>query len=65
MNLEEFKRDRDAALRSNDRATLEAYFTKYGVPIPKDEVVFWGAVHKAITGLKTLPLELRKASKAC
>lgn len=62
--LEQFKADRNAALLSMDENILKAYFRKYHVKIPDNPMVFWGAVHKAVTGCCSLPLEHRRASKA-
>lgn len=55
--------ERDAAFLSLDRATIEAFCRTYGLPISPKEDVFWGTVHKARTGAKTLPLEARSLSK--
>lgn len=63
MDLEEFKRDRDEALLSLDKAKIEAYLRKYDAPIAPDDNVFWASVHKARTGLNSLPEEERRKSE--
>lgn len=35
-----------------------------GSELPKDPEIFWGAIHKAITGRTSLPIEFRRKSKA-
>lgn len=55
--------DRDAALLSLDRATIEAFCRDYGLPISPREETFWATVHKARTGAKTMPMEARSLSK--
>jgi hypothetical protein len=62
--LEAFKVERNRALLSLDEETIRAYCWKYnGSEMPQGEV-FWGAVHKAITGNTELPIEFRRKSKA-
>lgn len=63
--IEEFNKDRNEALLTLDEAKIRAYHDKWnpGMRLPDGEV-FWGAVHKTITGIPSLPLEFRKKSKA-
>lgn len=61
-DLQEFLRDRDEALLSLDEGKLRAYMRKYGETPPSNPVVFWMAVHKAITACMSLPIEFRRAS---
>lgn len=61
--LEAFMRDRDEALLSLDRDKLEAYFRKYDVPMPADDLMFWTAIHKARTAVTSLPADERKKSR--
>lgn len=61
--LETLLRDRDEALLSLDREKLEAYFRKYDILIPADELLFWSAIHKARTALYSLPPAERKKSR--
>lgn len=56
-------RQRDHALISMDAALIRSYMREAGAPIPQDEEVFWGSVHKARTALTSLPLEERSKSK--
>ena len=57
-------RERDEALLSMDAARIRAYFRKYNnTPMPSDPEIFWIAVHKARTALRSLPMEARSESK--
>ena len=49
---------------SLDEERIRAMFRKWNErEMPADPEVFWGAVHKAITGALNLPIELRRKSK--
>lgn len=63
--IDAFKKDRDAALLSLDYETIQSFYFKYnGYRLSYDNPdVFWGSIHKAITGLTSLPLEFRQKSK--
>jgi hypothetical protein len=61
--VNEFVRDRDAALLSMSKKKIEAYALKYGVNLPDDESLFWLTIHKARTGATSLPMIERAASK--
>lgn len=63
--IEEFIKERNEALLSLDETKIRVMVKKFnGTEMPKDQKVFWGSVHKAITGVqKGLPLEFRQASK--
>ena len=54
---------RDSAFLSMDKKEIEAYSIEYGATIPKDEKTFWIGVHKARTGITSLPMWERAASK--
>ncbi len=62
--IDEFKQDQHEALLSLDRDRIATFMQKYDIPIPLNEEVFWGSVHKARTALPNLGLEARKLSKA-
>jgi hypothetical protein len=63
--IKKFVSERNAALQSLDEPTIRAFFRKWnGRELPDDPNVFWGAIHKAITGATDLPIELRRKSKA-
>ena len=63
--LERFKRERNAALLSLNEAVLRRFFMRWnGNEGPEDPEVFWRAVHKARTGCRDLPIEVRRSSKA-
>lgn len=61
-NIDEFLKERNAALLSLDEAQIRAYSFKCGAPLPSNPISFWAAVHKARTGIKTLPREARVLS---
>lgn len=64
VEIAAFNKERNEALLSMDEAKIRAMVKKWnGTEMPQGEV-FWGAVHKAITGAMSLPLEFRKKSKA-
>lgn len=59
-----FESERDAALLSLDEDRIRAMHRKWtGDELPTDAVLFWGSIHKAITGIATLPLAFRRESK--
>lgn len=60
-----FNKKRNAAFLSLDEIKIREMVKKWnGIEMPQGEV-FWGAVHKAITGVGSgLPIEFRKQSKA-
>ena len=63
MNFDDFKRERDEALRSLDVKKLKAYMEKYDVPMPSDPTVWWAAIHKARVALTSLSEEDREISR--
>lgn len=63
--LTEFNRERDEAFLSMDEQRIRAMFRKWNeTEMPSHPVLFWGAVHKAVTGSINLPIEFRRKSKA-
>jgi hypothetical protein len=64
IELAEFLRDRDEALRSLDEAKIRAYAKKYDceAEMPSHPLVFWAAVHKARLQL-LLTAEERRVSE--
>ncbi len=63
MDIEQFKKERDEAFHSLDKQKILAYCSKYGVPIPHNEIVFWSGIHKAIYALNTSTPEQKAKSK--
>ncbi len=64
MNEIDFRAERNEALLSMDEAKIRAFYRKWNESDgPKDIEVFRAAVHKAITGNKDLPVEIRRASR--
>ena len=63
MDLKKFRKARNTALLSMDEKTIRKYARKYGIDMPKDDAIFWAAVHKARTACKDLPMEARTQSK--
>lgn len=63
--LQAFKRERNEALMSLDEHRIRAMARKWNkIEMPTDMNVFWGSVHKAITGCLDMPLHVRQNSKA-
>lgn len=64
--IKQSNRERDQAMTSMDRDKILAYAAKYGVNmanLPQTDERFWAAVHVCISGVETLPMPMRKASK--
>jgi hypothetical protein len=66
VQLKQFTRERNEAFLSLDEQKIRAFQRKWnGKEMPTDSKVFWGGVHKAITGVsRGLPIEFRRKSKA-
>lgn len=69
-SIADFVKEKKEALLSLDKKKLLAFSAKYNNPeddhlfkYKDNNEVFWGLVHKAITGTDSLPIEFRKASK--
>lgn len=64
IDLEEFNRRKREALLSLDEGKIRAFAKEMGMDdFPDNPEVFWGSVHKAITGTPSLPIEFRRQSK--
>lgn len=64
--IERSNQERDQAMTSMDREQILAYARKYGVDmnnLPATDERFWAAVHICISGVESLPMPMRKASK--
>jgi hypothetical protein len=60
-----FNEERNAAFLSLNEEKIRAHQRKWNnAELPTNMRVFWGAVHKAITGTTSLPIEFRRKSKA-
>lgn len=53
------EKERNEALFSLDEDKIKAYFKKYDISIPKNEIVFWGGVYKSIYNIKDAPEEFK------
>lgn len=62
IDFESFIKERYEAFLSLDKKKIISYMTKYGVDIPKSELVFWAVVHKAILQLKSASEEQKTKS---
>lgn len=62
LAYEAFLEERNEAFLSLDRGKIEAFLHKYNIDAPKDDEVFWRAVHKAICNLPHIPIERRQQS---
>ena len=66
VDLKQFNFERNVALKSMNGKRIRLFAEKYelnGLLDSKTSVVFWAAVHKAITGIVELPIALRLQSK--
>lgn len=62
-DIQEFVRRRNDALLSLDKKKIRAFAEEYGIPLPREELVFWGSVHKAICNIETISEERKEASR--
>ena len=64
--IKQFIKQRNEAFMSLDEKKIREHQRKWsGLEMTTDMKIFWGAVHKAITGTgSTMPIEFRKKSKA-
>lgn len=64
MNESEYYKSLDEALLSLNVEKLKAHAKKYGIDFqPRNEEAWEVALHKAITGRRVLPREIRIASR--
>ena len=53
-----FVKERNEALFSLDRKTIEAYYRKRGLSCPKDDTLFWAIVYKCICEITSSPADV-------
>lgn len=58
-SLSDFVKERNEALFSLDKEKIKKYAKKYGVPLPRNELVFWAGVYKSIIAITDAPMELK------
>jgi hypothetical protein len=64
FDLAAFLAEREQVLLGMDEQAIRAYLLKWnGNAGPTEPEVFWLAIHKARTALKSLPMEARQESK--
>jgi hypothetical protein len=61
--FDEMLAERNEALRSIDKEKILAYAEKYRIRWPKDEEIFWAAVHKARLHVTTVPDDEKDKSR--
>ena len=62
--IKQFVKERDEAFLSLNEDKIRAMCLKWNdQKMTDDPTMFWAAIHKAITGAKTLPIEFRRKSK--
>lgn len=62
--IEDFIKERNKALLSLNEENIRAFHRKWNErEMTSNPVVFWGSIHKAITGIKSFPKEFRQKSK--
>jgi hypothetical protein len=64
MSLEHYIRERDAMLLKRDPDALIAFLAAHRLPVPSSRASAEVTLHKSITAVQSLPLQIRKASKA-
>lgn len=47
----DYCKERDKAFLSLDEKKIREFCKKWGINVPKDDIVFWAGVHKAICNL--------------
>lgn len=62
--ISKFVQERNEALFSLDRQTIETYFRKRGLKTPDNDIVFWASVYKGICNITSAPPELVQKAKA-
>lgn len=62
-DLSDFAKERNEALFSLDKEQIIALCKKRGLSIPKDEIVFWAGIHKAILQLTAASEEQKEGSR--
>lgn len=62
-DLEAFLRERGEALRSLEKARIDAYAKRYGIRLPANPEAYWGGIHKARLALKALSAEEKRVSR--
>lgn len=62
-DMEQFKKDRDEALRSLNKQQIIAYCRKYGAHYSENELVFWASVHKARLAIKSFSESEKRISR--
>lgn len=63
--IEKFTKERDKALLTKDRATIQKFYSEYieDIELPADEMVFKLMVHKAICNCTSIPKSERWLSE--
>lgn len=65
--IEEMTADRDAAILAavtlDDWDAVRAYCTKYGLPIPEDELVLKGGIYKAAQAATRITSEVKALAR--
>ena len=57
-------KDRNEALLSLDKEKILAYYRKYDVPMPENEIIMWASVHKCILAIYDMPKDVKENSRA-
>lgn len=61
--MTEFVKERNEALFSLDKDKILACAEKYQVPMPTNELGFWGGVYKAILGITNAPEDKKQIAR--
>jgi hypothetical protein len=63
MSIEQYTQLRDAMLLKRNPDALIAFLRRHRLPVPSSRASAEVALHKSITGVQSLPLQIRQASK--
>lgn len=62
-SYDDFLKWRDEALLSMNKLKIRRFMQRFGIPIPKEDEVFWLAVHKLREATLEFPEDVRRESR--
>ncbi len=62
--IRQFVAERNVVLASLDEARIREFYRKNGEIMPDDPEVFWAVIHKTITAVAAIDIEIRRKSKS-
>ena len=61
--MKKFTEERNNALLSLDKEQIVKFMKKYNIPVPYNDLIFWGGVHKAILQIDGITKAQREYSE--